>query len=62
MHTSQNERLCPQALADPYFKGLAKVEREPSSQPALKADFDFERKRLTEDDVRGLIYREVCLS
>lgn len=48
-----------EALADPYFRGLAKVEREPSSQPASKTEFEFERKRLTKDDVRELIYREI---
>ena len=44
--------LVYQALADPYFKGLAKVEREPSSQPILKLEFEFERQRLTKEDVR----------
>ena len=48
-----------QALADPYFNGLAKVEREPSTQPISKLEFEFERRRLTKDDVRELIYREV---
>lgn len=48
-----------EALADPFFKHLAKVEREPCSQPAPKADFDFEKKHLTKDDIRGLIYREI---
>ncbi|KAH9298666.1 hypothetical protein KI387_030348 [Taxus chinensis] len=48
-----------EALADPYFKGLAKVEREPSTQPISKMEFEFERRRLTKDDVRELIYREI---
>uniref|UniRef100_A0A0D6QXK6 mitogen-activated protein kinase n=1 Tax=Araucaria cunninghamii TaxID=56994 RepID=A0A0D6QXK6_ARACU len=48
-----------EALADPYFKGLAKVEREPSTQPISKLEFEFERRRLTKDDVRELIYREI---
>ena len=47
-----------QALADPYFKGLAKVEREPSAQPVTKLEFEFERRRVTKEDVRELIYRE----
>ncbi|KAK7292364.1 hypothetical protein RIF29_08142 [Crotalaria pallida] len=47
-----------EALADPYFKGLAKVEREPSAQPVTKMEFEFERRRITKDDVRELIYRE----
>ncbi|CAF2101422.1 unnamed protein product [Brassica napus] len=48
-----------EALADPYFKGLAKVEREPSCQPISKMEFEFERRRLTKDDIRWLIYREI---
>lgn len=48
-----------QALADPYFKGLAKVEREPSAQPVTKMEFEFERRRITKEDVRELIYREI---
>lgn len=48
-----------QALADPYFLGLANVDREPSTQPISKLEFEFERKKLTKDDVRELIYREV---
>ncbi|KAI5057572.1 hypothetical protein GOP47_0027587 [Adiantum capillus-veneris] len=48
-----------QALADPYFKGLAKVEREPSALPISKMEFEFERRRLTKDHVRELIYREI---
>lgn len=48
-----------QALADPFFKGLAKVEREPSCQPISKLEFEFERRRVTREDVRELIYREI---
>jgi hypothetical protein len=48
-----------QALADPFFKGLAKIEREPSSQPISKMEFEFERRRLTKDDIKELIYREI---
>ncbi|KAL2922001.1 Mitogen-activated protein kinase 16 [Bienertia sinuspersici] len=48
-----------EALADPYFKGLAKVEREPSAQPVTKMEFEFERRRVTKEDVRELIYREI---
>ena len=48
-----------QALADPYFSGLSNSEREPSTQPISKLEFDFERKKLNKDDVRELIYREV---
>lgn len=50
-------------MADPYFKGLANIDREPSTQPISKLEFEFERKKLTKDDVRELIYREVhCCS
>ncbi|XP_011013681.1 PREDICTED: mitogen-activated protein kinase 15-like isoform X2 [Populus euphratica] len=48
-----------EALADPYFKGLAKVEREPTAQPVTKMEFEFERRRVTKEDVRELIYREI---
>ncbi|XP_075516814.1 mitogen-activated protein kinase 9-like [Primulina tabacum] len=48
-----------EALADPYFRGLANVEREPSTQPISKLEFEFERRKLTKDDVRELIYREI---
>lgn len=48
-----------QALADPYFKGLAKVEREPSCHPITKMEFEFERQRATKDDIRELIFREI---
>ena len=48
-----------QALADPYFRNLAKVEREPSAQPVSKMEFEFERRRITKEDVRELIYREI---
>ncbi|KAK4283622.1 hypothetical protein QN277_000552 [Acacia crassicarpa] len=48
-----------EALADPYFKGLAKVEREPSAHPVSKMEFEFERRRITKEDIRELIYREI---
>ncbi|CAM0947193.1 unnamed protein product [Alopecurus aequalis] len=48
-----------EALADPYFRGLAKLEREPTTHPMSKFEFDFERRKLTKDDVRDLIYREI---
>lgn len=51
--------LYSQALTDPYFKGVSSSEREPSTQPISKLEFEFERKKLTKDDVRELIYREV---
>ncbi|OMO60605.1 hypothetical protein CCACVL1_24014 [Corchorus capsularis] len=48
-----------EALADPYFHGLANVDIEPSMKPVSKLEFEFERRKLTEDDVRELIYREI---
>ncbi|KAL2943387.1 Mitogen-activated protein kinase 19 [Bienertia sinuspersici] len=48
-----------EALADPYFKGLSRVEREPACQPISKLEFEFERRRVTKEDVRELIYREI---
>jgi len=51
--------LVSQALVDPYFKGLAKVEREPSCQPITKMEFEFERRRVTKEDIRELIFREI---
>lgn len=48
-----------QALADSYFKGLANEDREPSTEPISKLEFEFENRKLTKDDVRELIYREV---
>jgi len=51
--------LILQALADPYFASLANVEREPSRNPISKLEFEFERRKVTKDDVRELIYREI---
>ncbi|CAK9314692.1 unnamed protein product [Citrullus colocynthis] len=48
-----------EALADPYFKGLAKIEREPSCQPITKMEFEFERRRVTKEDIQELIFREI---
>ncbi|KAA8524143.1 hypothetical protein F0562_010426 [Nyssa sinensis] len=48
-----------EALADPYFKGLARVEREPSCQPITKMEFEFERRKVTKEDIRELIFREI---
>ncbi|KAB5538085.1 hypothetical protein DKX38_015618 [Salix brachista] len=48
-----------EALGDLYFDGLADKEQEPSRQPISKLEFEFERRKLTRDDVRELIYREI---
>ena len=50
--------LC-QALRDPYFKGLSRVEREPSCQPIKKVEFDFEHKRMSKEEIRELIFLEI---
>ncbi|XP_030460093.2 mitogen-activated protein kinase 9-like isoform X1 [Syzygium oleosum] len=55
----KNRPTAEEALADPYFHGLANLEREPSAQPISKLEFEFERRKLTKDDVRELIYREI---
>ena len=48
-----------EALADPYFAGLATPAREPAAQPVSKLAFEFERRKLAADEVRDLIYREI---
>ncbi|KAL8155044.1 hypothetical protein AgCh_000432 [Apium graveolens] len=52
----ENEPLT--ALADPYLQGLANVDREPSTKPISKPEFEFEWMKLAKYDVRELIYRE----
>lgn len=53
------DRPTAEALADPYFRGLANVDREPSTQLISKLEFEFERRKIGKDDVRELIYREI---
>jgi len=48
-----------EALLDPYFAGLHNPEREPVAEQISKLDFEFEKRKLSTDDVRDLIYREV---
>ncbi|KAG2426711.1 hypothetical protein HYH02_014751 [Chlamydomonas schloesseri] len=48
-----------EALADPYFTGLHCVAREPVAQPISKLAFEFDRRKLSLEDVRELIYREI---
>uniref|UniRef100_A0A8R7TX13 mitogen-activated protein kinase n=2 Tax=Triticum urartu TaxID=4572 RepID=A0A8R7TX13_TRIUA len=48
-----------EALADPYFTGLANSELEPTAQPISKLEFEFERRKLAREDLRELIYREI---
>ena len=42
-----------EALADPYFAGLSQPSREPSAQPISKLAFEFERRKLVVEEVRG---------
>jgi mitogen-activated protein kinase 1/3 len=48
-----------EALADPYFAGLHDPAREPTAEPISKLEFEFEKRKLTVEEVRELIYREV---
>ncbi|GJN28132.1 hypothetical protein PR202_gb16217 [Eleusine coracana subsp. coracana] len=40
-------------------ENIANVDREPSAQPVTKMEFEFERRRITKEDIRELIYREI---
>ncbi|ONM25115.1 Mitogen-activated protein kinase 16 [Zea mays] len=40
-------------------ENIANVDREPSAQAVTKLEFEFERRRVTKDDIRELIYREI---
>lgn len=51
--------ICNQALSDPYFKNLAKVEGETCSQPITKKAFAFEKRGITKEDIRTRIYKEI---
>uniref|UniRef100_A0A6N2KS04 mitogen-activated protein kinase n=1 Tax=Salix viminalis TaxID=40686 RepID=A0A6N2KS04_SALVM len=55
----KNRLTADEALGNPYFNGLSNVESEPSTQPISKLEFEFERRKITKDDVRELIYREI---
>ncbi|XP_078438914.1 mitogen-activated protein kinase 9-like [Wolffia australiana] len=55
----KNRPSAEEALNDPYFRGLANPDREPVTQPISKLEFEFERRKLSKDDVRELIYREI---
>lgn len=35
------------------------MEREPSCQPITKMEFEFERRKVTKEDLRELIFREI---
>ncbi|XP_022137458.1 mitogen-activated protein kinase 9-like [Momordica charantia] len=48
-----------EALSDPYFNGMEKADLEAPVQPISKLEFEFERRKLSKDDVRELIYAEI---
>ncbi|CAI9268204.1 unnamed protein product [Lactuca saligna] len=54
-----NRPTAEEALSDPYFKNLGKVERESSSRPIAKREFEFEKRRLSTEDIRERIYKEI---
>jgi len=47
-----------EALQDIYFVGLHDPTREPDAEPISKRDFEFEKRKLSVEEVRDLIYRE----
>lgn len=49
-----------EALSHPYFRGLANADNEIPAHPISKTEFEFEKQRLTKDDLRELIYREIA--
>ena len=48
-----------EALADVYFAGLADRSREPSAEVVSRTEYAFESRKLTQEEVRGLLYREI---
>eukprot|EP00239_Pterosperma_sp_CCMP1384_P004229 CAMPEP_0197856538 /NCGR_PEP_ID=MMETSP1438-20131217/28748_1 /TAXON_ID=1461541 /ORGANISM="Pterosperma sp., Strain CCMP1384" /LENGTH=583 /DNA_ID=CAMNT_0043472023 /DNA_START=235 /DNA_END=1986 /DNA_ORIENTATION=+ len=48
-----------EALEDPAFQGLRSKAHETKSVPVSRLAFDFERHKLSRDDVRSLIYEEI---
>eukprot|EP00798_Chlamydomonas_sp_ICE-L_P023027 gene23027-30219_t len=49
-----------QALEDPYFIGLHNPAREPVGKPISRFQFEFDRQKLAVEEVRELIYVEIC--
>ena len=48
-----------EALADPYFQGLADRSREPSAEVVSRTEYAFESKKLSPEEVRDLLYKEI---
>ncbi|CAH1441854.1 unnamed protein product [Lactuca virosa] len=59
MREEEADSLLQKALSDPYFKNLGKVERESSSRPITKREFEFEKRRLSTEELRERIYKEI---
>ncbi|KAL4560644.1 hypothetical protein LXL04_032797 [Taraxacum kok-saghyz] len=55
-----NRPTAEEALSDPYFKNLGKVEKESFAHPIItKREFEFEKRRLCTEDIRERIYKEI---
>ena len=48
-----------EALADPYFAGLADAKREPAAEIVSRDEYAFESRKLTPEEVRGLLFKEI---
>ncbi|KAG5531232.1 hypothetical protein RHGRI_026002 [Rhododendron griersonianum] len=55
----EDRPFAEEALADPYFNDLAGLEREPSAEPVMEAEFAFERLFVTKADIQELMYQEI---
>ncbi|KAH7442047.1 hypothetical protein KP509_03G068100 [Ceratopteris richardii] len=56
---SRNRPSAEQALQHEYFQGLRSPDPEPMSHPVSRLEFDFERRKLSNNDMRALIYQEI---
>ncbi|GFP83513.1 mitogen-activated protein kinase 9 [Phtheirospermum japonicum] len=56
---SPSSETISRALADPYFYGWQMWRMSRQLKRFSKLDFVFEKRKLTKDDVRELIYREI---
>lgn len=55
----QKRPSAEECLRDPYFFSIARPDREPVAKPISKWEFEFERRRITLEVVRELIYEEI---
>ena len=49
------------ALAHPYFKQLHFEDDEPTTDPVVAFDFDFEKYSLSKEDFKDLMFEEIML-